>query len=420
MTGVPADAIRALAHDYATADRAQMCWTLGITEHHNAVDNVLCLINLALLTGHVGRWGSGLTPLRGQNNVQGGGDMGAIPNKLPGFQDIENDSAARIKFEAAWGTPIIPQYGWHLTEMFHAMRRGELTTLYAIGENPAQSEADSIHACELLRNLDFLCVQDIFLTKTAEMADVVLPASASWCESEGTVTNSERRVQRVRKALDPPGAARDDLQIIADIAKRLGYDWGSPDAESMWNEVRSLSPMHTGMSYSRLEALGGIAWPCLSEQDPGSAFLHGRLWETDPVKRGAPAPFSVVVDDPPLDRVTPEFPLRLTTGRRLDSFNTGVQTGGFTSPLRFGECLDVSPEDAATFQLVEAELVRVVSRRGCIEAPVRIDPGLRAGLVFMTFHFPDDIDVNVLTNEASDPKSGTSEFKASAVRIEKC
>ena len=262
VTRVPADAIYALAHDFATADRAQLCWTLGITEHHNAVDNVLCLINLALLTGHVGRWGSGLTPLHGQNNVQGGGDMGAIPNKLPGFQDIEQDAAARAKFEAVWGAPILPQNGWHLTEMFHAMKRGDLTTLYVIGENPAQSEADSVHANELLSGLDFLCVQDIFLTKTAELADVVLPASNSWCESEGTVTNSERRVQRVRKALDPPGSARDDLSILADIAKRLGCDWGSPDAETTWNELRSLSPMHAGMSYARLEELGGIAWPC--------------------------------------------------------------------------------------------------------------------------------------------------------------
>ena len=178
--------------------------------------------------------------------------------------------------------------------------------------------------------------------------------------------------------------------------------------------------MHAGMSYARLEQLGGISWPCVDEQDPGATFLHGRLWERDPVKRGDPAPFSVVVDDPPLDRITQEYPLRLTTGRRLDSFNTGVQTGGFASPLRFGECLDVSPEDACEYDLTEGEIVRVISRRGCVEAPVRFDPALRAGLVFMTFHFPDDIDVNVLTNEASDPKSGTSEFKASAVRIEKC
>jgi formate dehydrogenase major subunit len=419
VTGVPADAIQALAHDYARADRAQLCWTLGITEHHNGTDNVLSLINLALLTGHVGRWGSGLAPLRGQNNVQGGGDMGAIPNKLPGFQDIEQDAAARARFEAAWGTPILPKSGWHLTQMFEAMERGELGTLYVIGENPAQSEADVQHARHLLENLDFLVVQDIFLTRTGEMADVVLPASASWCESEGTVTNSERRVQRVRKALDPPGDARDDLWILSEIANRLGFDWGQPTAEQVWDELRSLSPIHAGMSYARLDALGGIQWPCHDEQDIGAPFLHGRLWETDEAKKGPRAPFSVVIHDPPVDQLTPEFPLRLTTGRRLDSYNTGVQSGEFASPLRLGETLDLSPEDGARYGLEEGELVRITSRRGAIEAPIRFDPGLRPGLAFMTLHFPDKVDVNRLTIEANDPKSGTAEFKATAIRIEK-
>jgi formate dehydrogenase major subunit len=419
VTGVPAETIRALAHDYAKAGRAQLCWTLGITEHHNAVDNVVSLINLALLTGHVGRWGSGLAPLRGQNNVQGGGDMGAIPNKLPGFQDVEKDAAARAKFEAAWGTPILPKYGWHLTQMFEAMERKELTTLYVIGENPAQSEADVDHARHLLEGLDFLVVQDMFLTKTAEIADVVLPAAASWCESEGTVTNSERRVQRVRKALDPPPGVRDDMEIISDIAARLGFDWGNPSAEDAWNELRSLSPMHAGMSYARLEEMGGIQWPCTSESDPGAAYLHGRLWETDEKKRGRRAPFSVVRHSPPVDKLTPDYPLRLTTGRRLDSFNTGVQSGRYASPLREGETIDVSPADASKLRLVPGEIVRVISRRGCVEAPVRIDPGLNPGLAFLTFHFPEDVDVNRLTIDATDPRSGTAEFKATAIRIEK-
>ena len=279
-TGVPAEVIRDAAHAYARADRAIICWTLGITEHHNAVDNVFALINLALLTGHVGRYGSGLNPLRGQNNVQGGGDMGAIPNKLPGFQDIERDDEARAKFEKAWGTTIPPRYGWHLTQMFEAMDRGELRTLYVVGENPAQSEADAKHTKKLLEGLDHLVVQDIFLTRTAELADVVLPASASWCEAEGTVTNSERRVQRVRRALDPPGQARDDIEIVCEIAARMGHDLGPPDAESVWTELRSLSPMHAGMTYPRLEALGGIQWPCFDEEHPGELFLHGRLWES--------------------------------------------------------------------------------------------------------------------------------------------
>ena len=226
LSGVPADVIKDVAHTYARADRAQICWTLGITEHHNAVDNVLALINLALLTGHVGRYGSGLNPLRGQNNVQGGGDMGAIPNRLPGFQDLETDPEAVAKYERAWGVKLKPKYGWHMTEMFEAIDRGELTTMFVLGENPIQSDADAHHVRHLFESLDHLVVQDIFRTATAELADVVLPASASWCEAEGTVTNSERRVQRVRAALKPPGNARDDVRIIVDLAERLGHDVG--------------------------------------------------------------------------------------------------------------------------------------------------------------------------------------------------
>ena len=417
LTGVPAEVIRETAHAFGRADRAMICWTLGITEHHNAVDNVLALINLGLLCGHVGRYGSGLNPLRGQNNVQGGGDMGAIPNKLPGFQDIERDDEARARFEAAWSAPIRPHYGWHLTQMFHAMERGELRTLYVIGENPAQSEADVEQARRLLAGLDFLVAQDIFLTRTAELADVVLPSSASWCESEGTVTNSERRVQRVRKALDPPGEARDDMWIISELARRLGFDWGQPTAEEAWDELRSLSPMHRGMSYARLEELGGIQWPCPDEEHPGSQFLHARLW-ADPVE-GPLAPFSVVEAVPPFEALDADYPIRLTTGRRLESYNTGAQSGRYRSPLHRGESLDLSPEDAERLEVAEGEIVRVSSRRGSVDAPVRIDPGLRAGLAFMTFHFPDEVDTNKLTIDATDPKSGTAEFKAAAIRVEK-
>jgi predicted molibdopterin-dependent oxidoreductase YjgC len=414
-TGVPADVIRDAAHAYARADRAIICWTLGITEHHNAVDNVFSLINLALLTGHVGRYGSGLNPLRGQNNVQGGGDMGAIPNKLPGFQDIERDDAARAKFENAWGVTIEPRYGWHLTQMFEAMDRGELRTLYVVGENPAQSEADAKHTKKLLEGLDHLVVQDIFLTRTAEMADVVLPASASWCEAEGTVTNSERRVQRVRKALDPPGQARDDIEIVCEIARRMGHDLGPPDAESVWTELRSLSPMHAGMTYPRLDELGGIQWPCYDEDHPGELFLHGRLWES-PIT-GPPAPFNVVEHVPPVDKLSDEFPIRLTTGRRLDSYNTGVQSGGYRSPLRRREALCLSPEDCERLGVEDGELVKVSSRRGYVYAPVATDASLRPGLAFMTLHFPDQVETNVLTIDATDPKSGTAEFKASAIAV---
>jgi len=268
-----------------------------------------------------------------------------------------------------------------------------------------------------LKKLEHLVVQDIFLTSTAELAHVVLPASASWCEAEGTVTNSERRVQRVRKALQPPGQARDDIAIICDLACRLGVDWGQPTAEEVWNELRRVSPNHTGMSYRRLEDLGGLQWPCLDESHPGERFLHGRLWE-EPV-RGPKAPFHVVEHDPPVDRLDDDFPIRLTTGRRLDSYNTGVQSGGYSSPLRRGETFDLFPADGTRYGINDGERVRITSRRGSIVAPVRYDSSLRPGLAFMTLHFPDEVETNILTIDAIDPKSGTAEFKATAVRIEK-
>jgi predicted molibdopterin-dependent oxidoreductase YjgC len=418
VTGVPAQTIRELAHAYGRAERAILCWTLGITEHVTAVDNVLSLINLALLTGHVGRYGSGLNPLRGQNNVQGGGDMGAIPNKLPGFQDVQDDQEARGRFEAAWGTKLAPKHGLHLSQMFEAMEEGELNTLYVLGENPAQSEADSKKSLALLEGLDCLIAQDIIMTKTCDMADVVFPSSASWCEADGgTVTNSERRVQRMRKALDPPGLARDDDWIICELARRLGHDWGHPTLEQAWEELRSLSPMHGGMSYARLEETGGLQWPCPTEDHPGSLFLHGRLWE-EPVQ-GPVAPFSITAWAPPIDELSEEFPIRLTTGRRLDSYNTGVQSNLYNSPMRRGETLDLCPEDAASLGVEPGEVVQISSRRGSIEAPVRLDEGLRPGLAFMTMHFGDDVDVNVLTIDATDAKSGTAEFKATAIRVEK-
>jgi formate dehydrogenase major subunit len=413
ITGVPAAAIRQLAHEYATAETAQLCWTLGITEHHNATDNVLALINLALLTGHVGRYGSGLVPVRGQNNVQGGGDMGALPNKLPGFQDVENPEL-RARFEEVWGTSIPEKAGMHISLMHEAMDEGRLRALYVVGENPLQSEADGRLMERRLKGLDFLVVQDLFLTATAEIADVVLPA-AGWGETEGTFTSSERRVQRVRKAIAPPGESRDDIELLSMVARAMGHDWPTPTAEGTWDEVRRLSPMHGGMSYQRLDAGGGLQWPCPTEDHPGTLFLHGRLWEE---QTGPPAPFSAVEWAAPVDTLTEDYPIRLTTGRRLDSYNTGVQSGRYSSPRRIHGVLDLSPEDGTRLGVVEGEKVKVVSRRGSLEAPVRFDRSLRPGLAFMSVHFPDDTDVNQLTIDAWDPKSGTAEFKATAVRIE--
>ncbi len=296
------------------------------------------------------------------------------------------------------------------------MERGELRALHVIGENPAQSEADQSRTLRLLGGLEHLVVQDLFRTATAELADVVLPASAAWCEAEGTVTSSERRVQRVRKALDPPGEARDDIEIVHELARRLGHDLGSPRAEDVWDELRSLSPLHAGMSYARLEELGGIQWPCYDESHPGEQFLHARLW--DPVVETR-APFTPVEDDPPVDLLDADFPIRLTTGRRLESFNTGVQTGGFSSPLhRDGSALRLAPEDGARYGVADGGRARVVSRRGAVEALVLYDRTLRPGLAFMNLHFPDEVATNVLTIDAVDPKSGTAEFKATAIRVE--
>jgi predicted molibdopterin-dependent oxidoreductase YjgC len=415
-TGVPAHVIKEIAHTYAQAGRATICWTLGITEHHTAVDNVLALINLALLTGHVGRWGSGINPLRGQNNVQGGGDMGALPDRLPGFQHVENDGV-RAKFDRAWGRPVPPTKGLHLSHMFEAMEHGDLRALYVIGENPVQSEADQKRAVRLLEGLDCLVVQDLFLTGTAQIADVFFPAAAAAFEGEGTVTSSERRVQRMRRTMAPAGNSRADLTIIFDLARRMGHDWGVADAERVWNEVRTLSPVHAGMSYQRLDELGGLQWPCYDEQHPGEPFLHSRLWERPVV--GPRAPFTVVEHRLPIDKLDAQFPFRLTTGRRLAEYNTGVQTGAYASPTRRGETIDLSPEDATRLGVNEGQTVRVRSRRGQVVVPVHVDDSLRPGLTFMTFHFPDDVATNLLTIDATDPRSGTAEFKAAAIAIER-
>ncbi len=416
ICGIDASLIRALASAYASSENAQICWTLGITEHHNAVDNVLSLINLGLLTGHVGRWGSGLNPLRGQNNVQGGGDMGALPDRLPGFQHLENDEL-RAKFEKAWGVTIPPKHGWHLTGMFDAMDRGELKALYVIGENPASSESDQHRTLRLLQGLDMLVVQDMLLTKTAELADVVFPAAAGWCETEGTVTNSERRVQRVRKALNPPAGVLDDMEILRELAQRMGYDLGVKTAEEAWNELRPLSPMHSGMSYARLDQTEGLQWPCYDESHPGEQYLHARLWQWPVV--GPLAPFTCANDEGPLEATDAEYPICLTTGRRLDSYNTGVQTGRYASPGRLREAIEISTADAKHLDVCDGDRVRVISRRGTVEAPVRVDATMRPGLAFLTFHHPDEVETNLLTVDFTDPRSGTAEFKAAAIRIEK-
>ncbi len=417
-TGVAAADVRRLARMYATLDRAVLCWTLGITEHHNAVKNVHALINLGLLTGHVGRRGSGLAPLRGQNNVQGGGDMGALPNRLPGFQDITKPET-RERAAKVWGAPVPEKVGKHQSAMFEAMAQGELKALYVVGENPLQSEANQKHVRGLLENLEFLLAQDIFLNPTGEMADVVLPATASWAEADGTVTNSERRVQRVRQAVKPPGEAQDDMWIVEELAMRMKApgNWAHRSAEENWDELRKVSPMHGGMAYRRLEELGGLQWPCPTEDHPGTPFLHARLWESPVV--GPRAPFVPADHESTAEETDAQYPFMLTTGRRLEDFNTGVQSRHYAAPRGHYERLDMCSEDMQRLGLSEGDLVEVSSRRGHVVVPVEESDKMHRGLVFLSLNHPDEVATNLLTLDATDPQSGTAEFKATAVRIER-
>ena len=416
VSGVSAATIREVARMYAAAPRAIICWTLGITEHHNATDGVYALCNLANLTGHVGRYGSGLDPLRGQNNVQGGGDMGAIPNRLPGGADVE-DPAQRAPFEAAWGVALPSKRGLHQSLMFEGMETGEIRAAYIIGENPLMSEANQVRCRALFGGLEFVVLQDVALQQTADVADVVLPSALSWCECEGTVTNSERRVQLMRKALDPPGEARDDIVILQALAGRMGHDWDYAGAEDVWHEVRRLSARHRGMSYRRLAECGGLQWPCPEEGHPGTPFLHERLWQR-PVP-GRRAPFMPVDWEPPVEQPDAAYPFLLTTGRKLEFYNTGTQSRGYAAARPQTEFLRMWPGDARRLGIEEGDLVRVRSRRASLLVPAKPDDTLAPGLCFMTLHHPEIVPTNVLTIDAWDPKSGTAEFKATAIAVER-
>ena len=401
-----------LAHAYAMADRAQLCWTLGITEHHNGVDNV----RVAHQPGAAHRpRRSGrkrIESLRGQNNVQGGGDMGAVPNRLPGFQDILDDEAAH-RFDRAWGTTIQPRYGKHLTAMFEAMEHGELRTVFCLGENPAQSEADISRARRLLQGLDHLVVQDIFLTKTAELAHVVLPATAAWCESEGTVTNSRAAGAassgRLSTAPEAPATTWTSSCALPAGSATNGL-WrpglAGDSAEAVWDELRSVSPMHRGMSYARLEALSGIQWPCYDEDRPRAAVparsavgrRSGRAGCAGAVQRRAP-----------MTRrwTSSRTSTRCSSRPAAGSTRTTPACNPAPSPRRCVRARRSTcrPDDAAAIGVTDGEIVRVTSRRGDRGRPgPHRSVGLRPGLVFMTFHFADDVDVNLLTIEANDPR----------------
>ena len=414
ITGIPADDIREIARLYATAEKATICWTLGITEHHNGTENVFSLVNLALLTGHIGKYGSGLNPLRGQNNVQGGGDMGALPNRLVGGWNY-NDPEGRKLHEQVWGVPVPEKMGKHQTLMLDAMEKKEIKALYVIGENPVQSDADGNRIQKMFENLDFLVVQDILMTKTALLADVVLPAKG-WAENDGTLINSERRIQRVRPALKGPGISRHDHEIVQDIANKMGAIWNYKSAEEIWEEIRLLAPNFAGVTYKRIDEDGGLQWPCPNENHPGTPFLHSRLWSKD---IGMKATFIPTHYQPPAEVPDDEYPLTLTTGRRLQFYNTGVQTSNYKKVKNAEEALEIHPDDAVQYGFNDGDPVRVSSRRGSVVTKIRVSNKQPRGLVFMTFHFPDQANTNLLTNHAADPLAGTAEFKACAVKIEK-
>jgi formate dehydrogenase alpha subunit len=413
ITGVPQADLRKAARLYAGAERAAIFYAMGITQHITGTDNVKSLANLAMLCGNVGIESGGVNPLRGQNNVQGACDLGALPNVFPAYQQTTN-AEARKKFEAAWkvsalqGTP-----GLTVTEMIPAAAKGDIKAMYIMGENPMVSDADLKHVEKGLKNLDFLVVQDIFLTETAQMADVVLPA-ASFAEKDGTFTNTERRVQRVRKGVEPPGQARTDWEIITDLAAHMGYEMRYRSAEEIFAEFSELTPSYTGISYKRLEKEGGIQWPCPTPKHPGTPYLH-----KDKFVRGKGL-FHAVEFIPPAELPDKEYPLLLTTGRVLYHYHTGSMTRrdeGLNFRYPEGH-VEVHPVDAMELGLANGERVRVASRRGRIEIPVMVTPKSPQGTVFIPFHF-FEAAANRLTNPVLDPIGKIPEFKVCAVKVEK-
>jgi predicted molibdopterin-dependent oxidoreductase YjgC len=415
VTGVPAEAIRATAREYATERHAAIFYTLGITEHACGVDNIWSLANLVLMTGHLGYESTGLNALRGQNNVQGLNDSGANPHYLPGYQSW-NDPETVAKFEAAWGVRLPERAGYRLDQMMSGLHDGRMKALYLIGENPAQTEPNAHHVEEGLAQLEFLVSQDIFLNETStKFADVVLPAS-SFAEKDGTFTNTERRVNRVRAAVPLPGNARGDREIVLGLARALGCDWPEyPDAEAVWDELADLCPNWYGIRYPRLEE-HGLQWPCVSADDPGTPFLHAG----QTARPGGKGKFHPVEYQPPIEEPDSDYPFVLTTGRTLYHYNSATMT------MREDGILDkqqepffeLAPEDASALGVVDGDLMRLVSRRGDLTAQARISDRLYPGLVWMSLHFAE-ARVNWLTHDVGDPLIGTPEYKVSAVRLER-
>jgi predicted molibdopterin-dependent oxidoreductase YjgC len=414
VTAVSAEAIRETAREYATERHAAIFYTLGITEHACAIDNIWSLSNLVLMTGHLGYESTGLNALRGQNNVQGLNDAGANPAYLPGYQPA-NDPEIRRKFAEAWGVEVPETPGYRLDQMMSGLHDGRIRAFYLIGENPAHTEPNAHHVEEGFERLDFLVSQDIFLSETARKhADVVLPAS-SFAEKDGTFTNTERRVNRVRAAVPCPGNAREDLRIVLDLARALGAEWPEyGSAEDVWNEFADLAPLWSGIRYHRIEEVG-LQWPCLDENDPGATYLHA----PKPARPNGKGKFYPVEYQPPIEEPDSEYPFVLSTGRTLYHYNSATMTmreDGITDKQE-DPFVEMNPEDAANLGVADGDWVRLISRRGEIRARVSGGDRVYPGLVWMALHFAES-RVNILTNDVGDSLIGIPEYKVCAIRIE--
>lgn len=412
ITGIPADDLIAAARVYAQAPAAAIAYAMGITQHINGTDTVKSVANLAMLCGNIGIESGGVNPLRGQNNVQGACDMGCLPNVLTAYQSVTVPEV-RSKFAKFWGVDSIPEKpGLTIVEIINSAVKGGIKALYVVGENPMMSDPDLHHVAEGLKALDFLVVQDIFLTETARLADVVLPA-ACFAEKDGTFSNTERRVQRVRKAVSPPGQARADWEIVCQIADRMGYTMKYPNAEAIFDEMARVTPSYAGMNYDRLDA-GGLHWPCPAKDHPGTKYLH-----KDKFVRGK-GKFHAVEWIAPAEQPDAEYPFLLTTGRVLFQYHTGTMTRrseGLNSCAP--ECfVEVNRKDAEKLGVVNGEMLKVTSRRGAITAKAMVGDITEAGILFIPFHYSESA-ANNLTIAALDPQAKIPEYKICAVRVEK-
>ena len=409
ITGVPKEDIIAAAHLFATGGKAAILYGMGITQHTTGTDNVKSVANLLMMTGNIGTEGTGFSPLRGQNNVQGACDMGALPNVLPGYQQVAN-AEARQKFEKVWNCKIKDKPGLPMTEMMESAIRGEIKALYIVGENPMMSEPDSTHTRKALQKLDFLVVQDIFPTETAALADVILPAAA-FAEKEGTYTSTERRVQKLNQSVQPPGEAKPDWQIVSMLAEKMGYPFPYNNTSEINLEMTSLTPIYGGMQFDRLECYG-LQWPCRDREDPGTPTLHQGTFSCGLGK------FQTVEYRPPAESVSAEYPLILTTGRILEHYHTGSMSrrAKVLQKRVPNGSIEMHPDDALKLGIVAGDIVAIASKRGRIEAPVNITAKVTPGLLFFAFHWRE-APANMLTNAALDPVAKIPEFKVSAIKV---